>query len=70
VTAESLGEPNVKRALTWVLRQLEERPTAKRSPLIDEASRRFDLTPLEAEFLYRQLVEAARPPGNRPADPA
>jgi hypothetical protein len=33
--------------------------------LIDEASREFDLTPLEADFLYRQLSEAmkGKPPG-------
>ena len=47
----SLGEPNVKRALEWILAQLDEKPEAKRSKLIDEASREFDLTPLEADFL-------------------
>ena len=50
-----LGEPSVKRALQWILERLAEEPGAKRSALIDEASRRFDLTPLEADFLYRQL---------------
>ncbi|MGH7322369.1 MAG: hypothetical protein ACRELA_22475 [Candidatus Rokuibacteriota bacterium] len=61
----SLGEPNVKRALGWILDRLADDPGAKRGELIDEASRRFDLTPLEADFLYRQLSEAlkGKPPG-------
>ncbi|MGH7266995.1 MAG: hypothetical protein ACREMB_19410 [Candidatus Rokuibacteriota bacterium] len=50
-----LGEPGVKRALQWILERLAEDPAAKRSKLIDDAARRFDLTPLEADFLYRQL---------------
>jgi hypothetical protein len=64
----SLGEPHVKRALDWILERLADDPHAKRGALIDEASREFDLTPLEADFLYRQLSEAAkgRPPGAAP----
>ncbi len=61
-----LGEPNIKRALTWVLDRLTDDPKANRSQLIDEASRQFDLTPLEADFLYRQLTEATRPGGKAP----
>jgi hypothetical protein len=53
----SLGQPNIRRALTWVLDRLADDPNAKRSELIDQASREFDLTPLEADFLYRQLIE-------------
>jgi hypothetical protein len=56
----SLGEPNVKRALDWILERLADDPAAKRGALIDEASREFDLTPLEADFLYRQLQEALK----------
>ena len=65
----SLGEPNVKRALDWILERLVDDPDAKRGPLIDEASRQFDLTPLEADFLYRQLSDAlkGKPPGARPS---
>jgi len=65
----SLGEPNVKRALDWILERLADDPHAKRGALIDEASRQFDLTPLEADFLYRQLSEAAKgkPPGASPS---
>ena len=59
----SLGEPNIKRALQWVLERLTDDPKAKRSALIDEASREFDLTPLEADFLYRQLTEVEKKSG-------
>jgi hypothetical protein len=59
----SLGEPHVKRALDWILARLADEPHAKRSALVDEASREFDLTPLEADFLYRQLVEATKGQG-------
>jgi hypothetical protein len=60
------GEPNVKRALQWVLQRLADDPGAKRSVLIDQASREFDLTPLEADFLYRQLTEAQKKPDSAP----
>lgn len=61
-----LGEPNVKRALQWVLERLAEDPTARRAQLIDEAARRFDLSPLQQEFLYRQLIERGAPGEERP----
>jgi hypothetical protein len=59
----SLGEPNVKRALEWILAQLEEKPGAKRSELIDRAAREFDLTPIEEDFLQRQLVDELKQKG-------
>ena len=46
----SLGEPHVKRALDWILDSLADDPHAKRSELIDEASRQFDLTPARGGF--------------------
>jgi hypothetical protein len=59
----SLGEPNVKRALEWILAQLDEKPGATRSELIDQAAREFDLTPLEEDFLQRQLVDELKKKG-------
>jgi hypothetical protein len=56
----SLGEPKIKRALEWVLARLADDPRASRAGLIDQASREFDLAPLDADFLFRQLVEASR----------
>ena len=65
----SLGEPHVKRALDWILSKLADHPNLKRSELIDEASREFDLTPAEADFLYRHIHElgkSARPDVSHP----
>jgi len=56
----SLGQPNIRRALQWLLDRLADDPKAKRSELIDQASREFDLTPLEADFLYRQLTDVEK----------
>ena len=52
-----------------LLDRLTDDPHAKRGELIDEASRQFDLTPLEADFLYRQLSESLKqkPPTRPPA---
>lgn len=53
----SAGEPPIKQAVKWIDEQLLEDPTADRMTLIDRASRRFDLTPLDAEFLLRHLSQ-------------
>ena len=53
----SAGEPPIKQAVKWIDEQLLEKPTADRLTLIDQASRRFDLTPLDAEFLLRHLSQ-------------
>jgi len=58
--SDGQGESGLKRALAWLLDQLAEDPGRKRGPLIDEASRRFDLSPLDADLLYAKLVEATR----------
>jgi hypothetical protein len=60
------GEPNVKIALTWVLARMADDPGARRGELIDRASREFDLTPLETDFLYRQLTEVTKKPDSAP----
>jgi len=52
----SVGEAPVKQAVKWIDEQLRDNPAAKGATLVDEASRRFDLSPLDAEFLYRHLA--------------
>ena len=52
----SAGEAPIKQAVKWIDEQLHERPKADRMKLIDEASRRFDLSPLDEEFLLRHLA--------------
>jgi len=49
------GEAPIKQAVKWLDEQLRDHPSADRLKLVDEASRRFDLTPLAADFLLRQF---------------
>lgn len=52
-----VGEAPIKQAVKWIDEQLADNPRADRVRLIDEASRRFDLSPLDQEFLFRHLAE-------------
>ena len=51
------GEAPIKQAVKWIDDQLHDKPDFSRLTLVDEASRRFDLSPLDAEFLLRHLAE-------------
>ena len=42
---------SLRRALRWLDERARERPQAARAKLVEEAAVRFDLSPLEAEFL-------------------
>jgi hypothetical protein len=53
----SAGEAPLKQAVKWMEDRLSEEPKADRMKLVDDASRRFDLSPLDADFLYRHLAE-------------
>jgi hypothetical protein len=53
----SAGEAPIKQAVQWIDDQLHDNPQADRTKLIDEAGRRFDLTPLDSEFLLRHLSQ-------------
>ena len=53
----AVGEAPIKQAIKWINEQLQDNPTADRTRLVDEASRQFDLTPLDADFLWRHLAE-------------
>lgn len=53
----SAGEAPIKQAVQWIDDQLHDKPQADRTKLIDEAGRRFDLTPLDSEFLLRHLSQ-------------
>ena len=45
----------LRRAVRWVSDQRREDPAKKLATLVDEAAQRFDLSPLEAEWLWRAL---------------
>jgi hypothetical protein len=46
----------LKKAVQWIDEQRREHPEVKLAKLIDEAGFKFELTPLEADFLYRQFT--------------
>jgi hypothetical protein len=52
----SAGEAPIKQAIRWIDDQLHANPRADRLKLVDEASRRFDLSPADGDFLFRHLA--------------
>jgi hypothetical protein len=56
------GEAPIKQAVAWIDDRLRDEPGADRLWLVDEAARRFDLSPLDTEFLTRHLAERRRTP--------
>jgi len=57
----TVGEAPIKQATKWIDAQLRESPDTDRVRLLDEAARRFDLSPIQADFLLRHL--GTRAPG-------
>jgi hypothetical protein len=55
------GEAPIKQAVKWIDEQLHDRPDADRVRLVEDASRRFDLSPLDEDFLVRHLAERSKP---------
>jgi hypothetical protein len=51
------GEAPIKQAVKWLDDQLADQPKSDIVKLVDEASRLFDLSPLDTDFLYRHLAE-------------
>lgn len=45
----------LQKALNWIEEQMRMHPDLSLSELVDEASRRFNLSPLDGEFLHRVL---------------
>jgi hypothetical protein len=54
------GESPIKQAVQWLDDQLRDQPDADRVRLVDEACRRFDLSPMDSDFLFRHLAERRR----------
>jgi hypothetical protein len=50
------GEAPIKQAVRWIDDRLRDEPNVDRLRLVDEAARRFDLSPLDTEFLMRHLA--------------
>ena len=56
----SAGEAPIKQAVQWIDDQLHDNPKSDRVKLIDEASRRFDLSPADEDFLFRHLAQRTK----------
>lgn len=50
----------LRKAVKWIDANLEEEPERSLGKLAEEASVRFDLSPLQADFLMRFLRERAQ----------
>jgi hypothetical protein len=54
------GEAPIRQAVKWIEDQLRDNPNVDRLKLVDDASRRFDLSPMDQDFLFRHLAERAK----------
>lgn len=48
---------DLRRAVKWVSEERKYNPDKKQKALIEEACVKFDLSPLDADFLLRKLLE-------------
>ena len=55
-TVQPEGE-DIRRAVKWISEERTCNPQKKLSVMIDEACLKFDLSPMDAEFLARTLME-------------
>jgi hypothetical protein len=52
-------EVGLKKAIPWIDEQRRDNPKASMATLIDEASRKFELSPIQADFLYRHFAKTS-----------
>ena len=55
-TVQPAGE-ELRKAVKWISEARQDEPEKKVSKLIEEACLKFDLTPVDAEFLQKTLKE-------------
>ncbi len=49
-------DESLKNAVKYMSEQLRDNPDIDRNTLIDEVSRKFDLNPMQTEFLINKFV--------------
>ena len=52
-------EVGLKKAIEWIDAQRRENPKLSMPALIDAASRKFELSPIQADFLYRHFAKGS-----------
>ena len=50
-------EVGLKKAIEWISQSRQDSPAVDLATLIDEACRKFDLSPIQADFLYRHFTQ-------------
>jgi len=50
-------EVGVKKAIQWISERRKESPSTSLALLVEEACRKFDLSPVQADFLYRHFTK-------------
>lgn len=50
-------EVGLKKAIEWIGRSRQDTPERDLASLIDEACHKFDLSPVQADFLYRHFTQ-------------
>jgi hypothetical protein len=50
-------EVGLKKAIEWISQRRQDDPATSIATLIDEACRKFDLSPIQADFLYRHFTQ-------------
>ncbi len=53
-TVQPEGE-SIRKAINWISEEAKQDPSKSKAKLIEEACIRFNLTPIDAEFLMRKL---------------
>ncbi len=49
-------DESLKKAVKFMSEELKENPDANMNSLVNEASRKFDLNPMQTEFLINKFV--------------
>ena len=49
-------EESMKNAIRYISDQLKDEPEYNKNKLVEEASRKYDLSPLQTEFLLNKYV--------------
>ena len=47
----------IRKAVRWIIETLKDKKDLTKEEVVTEAEKRFDLSPLECEFLERKLTE-------------
>ncbi len=50
-------EVGLKKAVEWASQSRQDNPSASLVTLIEAACRKFDLSPIQADFLYRHFTQ-------------